>query len=103
MQIEIHHSGMQRSDALVEHINDRIEHALRHHGERMTHVEVHLHDDNAGKGGPNDKRCVIEVRPAGFDPIMVDATGEELTLTVSDAANKLTHAVQHFVDRHATH
>ncbi|HUH01931.1 MAG TPA: HPF/RaiA family ribosome-associated protein [Kofleriaceae bacterium] len=100
MQIQINYGQIDRSDALADHINEQVKHALRHHADRFTRVEVHLHDDNGGKNGPNDKRCVMEARPSGFDPIAIEDSGDEIYRTINTAAKKLERAAEHLIDRH---
>jgi len=101
MQIQINHSpSLQSSEALAAHINDRIEHAMRHHAQRFSRIEVHLHDDNAGKHGEKPKRCVMEARPEGFDPITVEESSDDLYKAISETAKKLERAAQTFVERH---
>ena len=39
MKIQINYSGIESSDALTAHINDRVEHAMRHHGKHFSRVE----------------------------------------------------------------
>lgn len=100
---QIHWSDVEKSDALGEHIERQIEHALRHHESRFTRVDVHVHDDKAGRDGAADKRCVIEVRPAGADPLAVNDHGDDFYSTATLAAKKLERAVQNFVERLRTH
>lgn len=37
----------------------------------ITSIEVHLSDENGGKTGPKDKKCVLEVRVKNLKPIAV--------------------------------
>ncbi len=46
---------------------------LAHFSEHITRIEVHLSDENGGKHGPNDKRCMLEARMEGKQPIAVTA------------------------------
>ena len=103
MQIHIKYGEVGISDALQNYVTEHVEHAMRHCKDRFTRVEVHLHDDNAAKSGPNDKRCVMEARPAGFDPIVVEATGDDMYVTISDSAKKLSRVARGFLDRHSRH
>lgn len=103
MQVQIRWGKLDKSDALGEHVHEQIDHALRHYKARFSRVVIHLHDDNESKGGPHDKRCVIEARPNGAEPLAVEGTGSDLYKTVSAVANKLERAVRHFVDRHRDH
>lgn len=72
-------SNIQGDDRLAEVAEDSISSALGHLTGRLTRVEVHLADVNAGKGGSDDIRCTIEARPEGMQPQTVthnDATVE---------------------------
>ena len=100
MKIQINYSGIESSDSLTTHVHDRVEHALRHHGEHFSRVEVHLHDDNASKHGSDDKRALIEARPKGSDPIVVEDSADDVFKAISEAAKKLERSAQHFVERH---
>jgi ribosome-associated translation inhibitor RaiA len=56
----------------------------------VSRVEVHLSDENGRtKSGDNDKRCVVEARPAGLQPISASHQGATLQQAVSGAARKL--------------
>lgn len=93
LHIEISYSGLDRSDALDDQTRESVSHELRRFEERLTRVEAHLSDDNADKKGPRDRRCVLEARPRGMDPIVVRAEGDEIHQVVRDAARKLSRAL----------
>jgi hypothetical protein len=38
---------------------------------QITRVEVHFSDEDGNKDGFNDKRCLVEARLAGMNPIAV--------------------------------
>lgn len=99
MKIQINFGDVQRSDALVEHVEQEIAHTLKHLTERITRIEVHLRDENAQKSGPRDKRCSMEARPAGLDPMIVDATDGDIYTAVKKAAQKLERALKHRFDK----
>ncbi|MCL4219763.1 MAG: HPF/RaiA family ribosome-associated protein [Phycisphaerales bacterium] len=98
MQIQINYAGVAPSDALSTHIESSVGHAIGRFSERITRVEVHVRDLNSGKkAGPNDKRCLIEARPAHADPIAVEQEGDDYHAVVTGAAEKLGRAVKkHF-------
>lgn len=100
MQIQVRWSDLEKSEALGKHVHEQVEHALRNAAEHFTRVVVHLHDDNADKSGANDKRCQIELRPAGADPLSVDDTGDDHYKAVTTACKKLERAAHNWVDRH---
>jgi ribosome-associated translation inhibitor RaiA len=70
--------------------------AAERYEEDLTRIEVHLRDENGAKPGPHDKRCQMEARPKGHQPISVTHTATSLDQAVDGAANKLNHALEHF-------
>jgi len=88
--IEISYAGVARSDTLDERVHSALEHSVGHMFDRVTRIEVHIKDDNGpDKHGQNDKRCVMEARPASSQPIAVEDTGSDLYEVVRGAAEKL--------------
>lgn len=81
MQIEIRtDDNIEGSDGLIAWLSGEVDDSLARFRDRLTRVEVHLGDENAGKGGADDKRCMLEARPAGLQPVTVThhaATVEE--------------------------
>lgn len=103
MQIQIRWSDIEKSEALAQYVREQVEHAVRHHQDQLTRIDVHLHDENAEKSGANDKRCVIEARPTGADPLIVEGTGDDFYKTVNAVAKKLERAVRTFADKRRKH
>ncbi|MEL7483739.1 MAG: HPF/RaiA family ribosome-associated protein [Planctomycetota bacterium] len=93
MLIEINYRDGQSSQSLDEKIKQSLESTLGHLADKLTRVEVHLGDENAHKSGPADKRCLIEARPKGLDPIAVETHGEDLYDTFEEGARKLKRAL----------
>jgi hypothetical protein len=74
-------------------LKEKIAKSLSRFSERITRVEVHLNDENRHKGGENDKRCMLEARLEGMQPISVtnnDATEEQ---ALKGAIDKLKAAL----------
>lgn len=69
--------GSENFDRLVQ---STVESALGRFTQ-LTRVEVHFRDDNASKSNGDDKRCVLEARPAGMQPVVV----EEVAATIDEA------------------
>ena len=99
MLIEINYRDGQSSDSLDERIREQLTTTLGHLTDKLTRVEVHLGDENAHKSGPADKRCLIEARPKGLDPIAVETHGEDLYQTFEEGARKLKRAVSNRFDK----
>ncbi len=55
----------------------------------LTRVEIHLSDVDKKKSGQADKRCLVEVRPAGGRPLSTSATATKLAIAISSALGKM--------------
>jgi len=86
-------------EALEQEVAAVVGGALEHYGRDITRVEVHLSDENAGKGGSDDKRCVMEARLAGHQPLAVSHKAPSMQLAVDGAAEKLHHLIGHTIGR----
>jgi len=102
MQIQIqintdnHIKGTSKlSELAISEVESALEQVSRH----VTRVEVHLSDENSHKGGAHDKRCVMEARLEGHQPLAVTADGESIDMAIGEAAEKLKHAVDHTIGR----
>lgn len=101
MDIEINTGeGVARSEAIDRHVHDKLAHLERRFGDELTRVRVFLKDVNAHKGGV-DKACTMEARPAGMDPVAVEAQDVDVYKAIGDAAGKLDKAVGHRFGRAA--
>ena len=98
IRISTDHSvaGDEATAAEVTHV---VEHALHRFGERITRVEVHLDDENGPKEGANDKRCMLEARLAGHQPIVVTHHGDTILLAVHGAADNLVRVIERTLGR----
>jgi ribosome-associated translation inhibitor RaiA len=104
MHIEISHDNqvkVQNADA--ESIKAILEAALAHFADRITRIECHLSDVNAAKGGANDKRCMLEGRLTGLQPIAVTHEAASLRAAIEGAAKKLEHALDHRLGKLGAH
>jgi hypothetical protein len=62
-------------------------------------VEVHLSDVNSRKFGINDKRCVIEARPARHRPVNASDRAQTVRQAVGGALTKLRSGLETFYGR----
>lgn len=100
MHIEFSYANVDSSDALEQHTREQLDSAIGHFDDRLTRVEVHFGDENSTqKSGGNDKRCTIEARPRGRDPIAVETHANDFYPAVNDAAGKLKRALAHRLER----
>ena len=95
MQIQIHtDSNIEGGEKLIAHFSSVVEGALERFSDRLTRVEIHLSDQNAGKSGQDDKRCMMEARLEGRQPITVTHQAASLDQAVDGAADKLTRLIE---------
>lgn len=104
MQIQVntdHH--IEGREALAAHVKSVVEHALGRSSDRVTRVEVHLGDEHGRKGGKGDKRCVMEARLQGRDPLAVTEHADTLHQAIDGASRKLTRMVESTIERMHDH
>jgi sigma 54 modulation/S30EA-like ribosomal protein len=75
--------------------------ALKRFAGKLTRVEFHLSDVNAKKFGTHDKRCLVEVRPAGHRPLAVSNAAATVEAAVGGVLIKLRSALQTLFGRTA--
>lgn len=100
MQIQVntdHH--IQGGEDVTRRVQQMIEDSVDHLAARITRIEAHLSDENSDKHGPGDKRCMLEARLAGLQPIAVTHQAESVQLAVDGAAEKLGKALEHKLGR----
>lgn len=98
IQINTDHT-IDGRETLVQHAENVVKHTLGHLSEHISRIEVHLSDENGQKGGENDKRCVMEARLEGHQPVAVTDEAETLHQAIEGAASKLKHALDHLLGR----
>lgn len=80
-------------------INGVVESALNRMSDHITRVEIHLSDENGDKSGQNDKRCVMEARLEGRQPIAVTHNAATVDQAVNGAADKLVRLIESTLER----
>ena len=100
MKIQINSDHNIVVDAhLSEVLESSVADTLTHLEDRITRVEVHLSDVNGNKSGNDDKRCMMEARPAGQSPVAVTDEAATVEEAVHGAANKLKKLLEHHFGR----
>ena len=90
MQVQVNTDhNIEGREKLVRWIETQINSTLERFSDQVTRIEVHLSDDNAGKSGKSDKRCLIEARLAGRKPEAVSHHGSTLDEAFHGAEKKL--------------
>jgi len=100
MQIQINTDhNIDGHERLAEHVRGVVEDSLSRFSTHITRVEVHLSDQNAARGGPDDKRCMMEARLEHHSPTAVTHQAASVHEAVDGAAEKLKRAVEHLVGK----
>lgn len=99
MQIQINAGDVHTSESIQQRVEQELEAALDQWRDRVTRVEVHLHDDDGPKHSDTDKRCVMEVRLAGRQPMVVEHSCDDMYTSIQAAASKLRKVVGRAVER----
>jgi len=100
MQIQINTDhNIENHEALAAQIRGVVESALSRISDHITRVEVHLSDDSSHKSSQNDKRCMMEARLEGRQPIAVTHHATSLDQAVDGAADKLARLIENTLGR----
>ena len=86
-------------EAFGNKLDDLLSEELSRFSEHITRLEVHLSDENGSKDGINDKRCLLEARLEGRQPIAVTEKANDYELAVSGAIKKLKTSLDKIVGK----
>jgi hypothetical protein len=91
MQINLNRNKSVEVDMdLAQSIKVTINDALQRFSDEITRVEGHLSDVNGNRSGRADKRCLMEVRVARRNPVVVTNEGATSEIAESGAAQDMT-------------
>ena len=96
LNTDVHIDG---TEALAAQVSATVEQALERFSAHVTRVEVHLSDENGGKSGQQDQRCMLEARLEGRQPIAVTDHAATLEQAVNGAAQKLARLLDSTLGR----
>jgi len=95
MQIQVHTDNLVAGgESLSKWVQSELQTRLTRFKEYITRVEVFLSDTDARKTQGGLKRCVLETRVNGRQPIAVNAEAEKIADAVTAATEKLMRAVE---------
>ncbi len=100
MQIQINTDhNIVGHQALIAEVSGKVESALSRFSTHITQVEIHLSDQTSHKNSPSDKRCMMEARLEGRQPIAVTHEAETLDQAVVGASDKLAKLIESTLER----
>lgn len=95
MQIQVHTDHLiQGGESLASWVQGELNTRLARFKEYLTRVEVFLSDTDARKTQGGLKRCVLEARLNGRQPVAVNADAEKMADAVTAATDKLMRAIE---------
>jgi ribosome-associated translation inhibitor RaiA len=100
LNTDVHIAG---TEALADQVSATVEQALARFDDHITRVEVHLSDENGGKSGSHDQRCMLEARLEGRQPVAVTDNAATTEQAVQGAAQKLAHLLDSTFGRLHSH
>ena len=86
-------------DSLSSYVEGEVSRILDRFTSKLTRVEVHLSDVDNRKTGQADKRCMVEVRPAGARPLSASAKATHVASAVGEALGKMQRSLTTFFGR----
>jgi len=90
MQIQVNtDENVEGRDTMTAGVQAMVAATLAQFSDHLTRVEVHISDENAGKSGQRDKRCMMEARPANQKPMAVTHEAATTDEACAGAAKKL--------------
>ena len=90
MQVQVNtDKNITSGDRLTEIVRNAVTSKLQRFSSHVTRVEAHLSDENAHKSHGNDKKCVLEARPANMQPMAVHHMAATVEQAITGAVEKL--------------
>lgn len=95
MQVQVNTDrNIEGGESLTRQVEAEVEDALGRFSEWITRVEVQLSDESSSsKTGDNDKRCVMEARPASLQPITVTHQAATVDQALKGCAKKMARVL----------
>ena len=102
MQIQVNtDENIEGHETMAAGVEAVVTPTLAHFSEYLTRVEVHISDENAGKSGRHDKRCMLEPRPKNQKPLAVTHEAPSVDEACAGPAKKLRSLLEtHFGKLH---
>src|SRR5665811_103415 len=87
------------SEDLIASSTSIISEELSRFSQQITRLEIHLSDEDGNKDGFNDKRCMVEARLAGMNPIAVTDRANTHEQAIFGAIDKLKTSLEKITGR----
>jgi ribosome-associated translation inhibitor RaiA len=77
------------TEEMREPLTATISDAFDRYSEHITRIEVKFSDENSDRDSENDKRCVLEARLKGMQPLVVTSHANTVETAVAEAIDKM--------------
>jgi ribosome-associated translation inhibitor RaiA len=95
MQIQLNtDTNIQGRDSLAAWVEGELKDKLARFRDQITRIEVHLSDASAARIGETDKRCKLEARLAGRQPVAVSHDAGQVADALQGAIDKLQRKLE---------
>ena len=96
-------SSVMGTDDVAERIEAQVREKLTRFEERLTRLEVHVHNEHHHTHGNDDKGCTIDARPRGGTPIGVPEHGSSVAAAARKAARAMAPRLTRLFGKEAKH
>lgn len=104
MQVQVNTgNGIENKETLERWADQFLNESLARFKQDITRVEIQLSEEGSARKGATDKRCMLEARLTGHDPVAVSHYGETQDEAFRGATQKLIRAIERTfgkLDRH---
>ena len=95
MQVLVNTSnGIENKDSLERWASEFLNDALARFGHDVTRIEVQMSDTSTSRSGAQDKRCTLEARIAGHEPVVATHHAASQDEAFRGATQRLTHVLE---------
>jgi hypothetical protein len=103
MLIEVRTNGsVEGAETLSDHVKTIVLNTLSRFEGRIRRVDVHLSDVVSNKSSHDDKRCMMEARLEGGEPIAVTQQATSIDKAVHDTVHTLKRSIESALGRQST-
>lgn len=99
MNINIHTQNFTLTPAIREQTHTRLSSALNRFTDQICQIDVHMQDVNGHAKGGEDKRVLINVRPFGITPIVVETVSDDLYKAIAIASKRSKRALKRAIHK----
>lgn len=102
VQVNANHT-VQTGESLERWATAQLNESLARFRADITSVDVHMSDENGDKVSPDHKKCMMEARLSGHEPVAVNHQGANVDEAFRGAADKLKRALDHAIGKMRDH